>query len=611
MPKPRHPFPHQPNPAPLRCVRRYNIDYDDGDKEKNVPADRIRLTTSINMSKSKALQLNDTNFDKVVGKGVPVFVNWYTTWCQHCKNFYPSWEDVTKTLKKERRAKKVIVARINLEEAPGLAARFMVEMIPTFQWWSANSTSPYDYDAGNDPGRMVSWARERIRNPALDRTADIEFTTVPELTVGTLDQHAGGKRHLLLMFYAKWCRHSRSFHRQWESVAANAPRDLGPNVMIARVNADAEPMLVARYQVRTFPSVLLFFANTSHDAGLAPPRHYESHMDATSVIHWTQYHTGGGPGGTSTWWPRLSPSIIDLLTRTYDYTGGYLISKSEENSIELVNGGRQSAAQCGGSLTASVYGEMLAEGVEQLLRELQLTPKDVFYDLGSGVGKFSLTVALRSKVGMVRGIEFSQTRYNIATNAVTKAYNGEVPFHNATTGRDARTKGVTHCRHGYCVCVRTMPALPVANQTAEQLASCKGGLGDFKLYGKSMVKRGAELSTAATREDGVGPRVWFEHGDVGKFRQEGFEHATHVYTCSTLFSEQLMGRIVHNLRRSKHVKTFSTLKEIPAHVMWKHLYMFELWKVIKVPTTWHIDTEVYIYGFRGRWPPVLGTTGKP
>jgi len=578
----------------------YSINYDDGDKEKGVPEIRIRRVTTVNMLKSKSVELNDDNFDRIVGKGVPVFVNWYTTWCMHCKNFYASWEDVTQTLKKERKKKHVIIARINLEGSPSLAARFMVEMIPTFQWWSANATSPYDYDGTNDPGRMVSWVRERIQNPALDRTADIEYTTMPELTAATIEPHIGGRKHVLVMFYATWCRHSRAFHRQWENVHATAPRDLSPEVMIARVDSDLEPLLVARYQVRTFPTVLLFFANSSGDAVLSTPRQYESHMDAVSVVHWVQYHTGGGPGGTTAWWPRLDPSIIELLARTYDYTGGYLISSTEEKGIEDVNGISQSTGQCGGSLTASVYGEMLAEGIEQLLRELQLVPKDVFYDLGSGVGKLSLTVALRSKVGMVRGIEYSRTRYSIATNAVTKAYNGEVPFHNATRGKHSKMKGVTHCRHGYCVCVRTMPAMPVANQTAEQSASCKGGLGEYKLYGKSMVKRGAELSTADTREAGLGPRVWFENGDVGKYRPNGFDHATHVYSCSTLFSEHLIGKIVDNLRRSRHVKTFSTLKEVPANVLWKHLYMFYLWKTIKVPTTWHIDTEVYIYRFRGR-----------
>merc|ERR1711871_438345 len=129
-------------------------------------------------------------------------------------------------------------------------------------------------------------------------------------------------------------------------------------------------------------------------------------MDAASVIQWVQYHTAMRR------WPRLDPVMLDLLSRTYDYTGGYLISKAEETELERINGAMNKPAQCGGSsLSASVYGEMLAEGIEMVLAQLQLGPTDVFYDLGSGVGKFSMQIALRSRVGMVRGIEFSKTRY--------------------------------------------------------------------------------------------------------------------------------------------------------------------------------------------------------
>lgn len=56
-----------------------------------------------------------------------------------------------------------------------------------------------------------------------------------------------------------------------------------------------------------------------------------------------------------------------------------------------------------------------------------------------------------------------------------------------------------------------------------------------------------------------------------------------------------MGKILGNLRRSKHVKTFTTLKKIPESLYWKHQWLLQLWKTIRVPTSWHMDVEVYIY----------------
>jgi len=358
------------------------------------------------------------------------------------------------------------------------------------------------------------------------------------------------------------------------------------SVMVARVDSEEEQELVERFEVRVVPGIYLFFANTSSDPLMRAPRLYESHMDASSVTHWVKYHTAIQR------WPRVNPSVLHLLARTYDYTGGYLISKAEEAELEHINGPRNQTAQCGGgnALSASVYGEMLGEGIELVLAQLQLGPKDVFYDLGSGVGKFSLQVALRSQVGMVRGIEFSKTRFTIATNSVGAVYAGALPDHNATKARNPRMRGITHCRHGYCVCVRSMPAIPKENQTVEQAACRKEGLGHYK-EGFGVTNTAAQ----SVLEDG--PRLWFINGDIGEYKPNGYDHATYVYTCSTLFSEQLLGKVMGNLRRSKHVKMFITLKKIPAKLFWKHQWLLYLWKTIRVPTSWHIDVEVYMYRF--------------
>ncbi|MBL0942516.1 MAG: hypothetical protein IBJ00_07330, partial [Alphaproteobacteria bacterium] len=57
----------------------------------------------------------------------------------------------------------------------------------------------------------------------------------------------------------------------------------------------------------------------------------------------------------------------------------------EINEGELDRHENESIMDEGG---APVYGEITLEGGAQLLKTLQLTEKDVFYDLGSGLGKF-------------------------------------------------------------------------------------------------------------------------------------------------------------------------------------------------------------------------------
>ncbi len=64
----------------------------------------------------------------------------------------------------------------------------------------------------------------------------------------------------------------------------------------------------------------------------------------------------------------------------------------------------------------SAYGEILQEGVETMLKELEhLFNKDtVFYDLGSGLGKLVYHIGMKVKPKKACGIEFSKERHDYA-----------------------------------------------------------------------------------------------------------------------------------------------------------------------------------------------------
>ena len=71
---------------------------------------------------------------------------------------------------------------------------------------------------------------------------------------------------------------------------------------------------------------------------------------------------------------------------------------------------------------ALVYGELTCRGVEQLGRLLQLGQKDVFYDLGSGLGKVVLQVAMTMPVRKAIGVEIAKGRHQIASRVLQVAH---------------------------------------------------------------------------------------------------------------------------------------------------------------------------------------------
>jgi hypothetical protein len=60
------------------------------------------------------------------------------------------------------------------------------------------------------------------------------------------------------------------------------------------------------------------------------------------------------------------------------------------------------------------YGEILYPGINAMITNLDINDNDVFYDLGSGIGKVALQVFLKTSVKKACGIEASDARHRCA-----------------------------------------------------------------------------------------------------------------------------------------------------------------------------------------------------
>lgn len=95
----------------------------------------------------------------------------------------------------------------------------------------------------------------------------------------------------------------------------------------------------------------------------------------------------------------------EKLDKIYEGISGFGISDKEVKFIKKAGG-------------AATYGEIKFESAQKLLEYLKPTRDDVFYDLGSGVGKFVLQAYLTTDIKKSVGIELSGTRYELAVKAL-------------------------------------------------------------------------------------------------------------------------------------------------------------------------------------------------
>jgi thioredoxin 1 len=78
------------------------------------------------MASEHVLELNDSTFDSAVTSSAALLVDFWAPWCGPCRMIAPVIEELGKEL-----AGKVTVAKVNVDEAPGIAAAHNVTSIPT------------------------------------------------------------------------------------------------------------------------------------------------------------------------------------------------------------------------------------------------------------------------------------------------------------------------------------------------------------------------------------------------------------------------------------------------------------------------------------------------
>lgn len=101
------------------------------------------------------------------------------------------------------------------------------------------------------------------------------------------------------------------------------------------------------------------------------------------------------------------------------------LSNTTEKYIEKIYNGTSAYGNVPYDLSGkpnvfTTYGEMLPSSVTKIINFLKINNNDVFYDLGSGSGKFVTQIYLQTPAAKSTGIEIVKFRHNIASKISNK-----------------------------------------------------------------------------------------------------------------------------------------------------------------------------------------------
>ena len=100
---------------------------------------------------SNVIELTDANFDAEVMKSeTPVLVDFGATWCGPCKAIAPIVEKLA-----DETVGKYKICKVDIDEAPAMAARFAVKSVPTIMVFKNGEKSAQHVGSGTNKENLL------------------------------------------------------------------------------------------------------------------------------------------------------------------------------------------------------------------------------------------------------------------------------------------------------------------------------------------------------------------------------------------------------------------------------------------------------------------------
>ncbi|XP_037374740.1 thioredoxin domain-containing protein 5 isoform X2 [Talpa occidentalis] len=210
-------------------------------------------------------ELSAGNFQPHVAQGNH-FIKFFAPWCGHCKALSPTWEQLALGLE---HSEAVSIGKVDCTQQHELCSGQQVRGYPTLLWFR-DGRKVDQYKGKRDLESLREYVEAQLRSadggapesgqpaeaPVLGSTPPAGQGAVLALTDGDFEDTVA-EGITFVKFYAPWCGHCKNLAPTWEELARKDFPGLAA-VKIAEVDCTAQRHVCSRYEVRGYPTLLLF-----------------------------------------------------------------------------------------------------------------------------------------------------------------------------------------------------------------------------------------------------------------------------------------------------------------------------------------------------------------
>mmetsp|Transcript_27688 Transcript_27688/g.54527 ORF Transcript_27688/g.54527 Transcript_27688/m.54527 type:complete len:507 (+) Transcript_27688:41-1561(+) len=240
-----------------KVARGENLEWPQEPEKEKVWADEVGT--------EDVAHLDDSDFDSTISSKKHGLVMFYAPWCGHCKSFKPHFALSATSL---READVVLAGLDCTSDGKKTCKKYNVTGYPTIVYFN-EGVRVADYDGGRTHHGVIEWmnhadrlngqfddlVKELAPPPELSWAEEPHGKDVVHLTDDDFESTINSKSHGIVMFYAPWCGHCKSFKPEFGDAATQLA---GSDVTVGALDATKHPKSAKKYGVEGYPTIWYF-----------------------------------------------------------------------------------------------------------------------------------------------------------------------------------------------------------------------------------------------------------------------------------------------------------------------------------------------------------------